>query len=278
MFNALFRSTDTHARYAESERPERERGGEHPPVWVVIPAAGVGARMQVDRPKQYLSLAGKTVIEHTLACFTSHPAVAGIIVSVSVGDPYWQVIGPRFTDAIYTVPGGAERSGSVLNGLLHLRGGLTLPEKTLVMVHDAARPCLIRDDMNRLLSAGMQHPDGALLATPVRDTMKRASVVSGDCVVAHTESREHLWHALTPQIASLGVLTTALQNALHQGVEITDEASALEHAGLHPKLVEGQASNIKITRPADLALAEFFLSQKNQPADAIHTQSQDVFA
>lgn len=249
---------------------------DYPPVWVVIPAAGVGARMQADRPKQYLSLAGKTVIEHTIACFTSHPAVAGIVVAVSVGDPYWQAMAARFTDAIYPVPGGAERSGSVLNGLSYLRDGLQLPDKTQVLVHDAARPCLLRDDMNKLLSAGMNHTDGALLAMPVRDTMKRA--VAGEQCVACTENRENLWHALTPQMAGLGVLTSALESAARHDVEITDEASALEYVGLQPLLVEGQASNIKITRPADLALAAFFLSQKHQAQVATSPQTQDVFA
>jgi len=240
--------------------------------------------MQADRPKQYLPLAGKTVIEHTIQCFTRHPAVAGIVVAVSVGDPYWQAMAPKFTDAIYPVPGGAERSGSVLNGLLYLRDGLVLPDKTQILVHDAARPCLVRDDMNRLLSKGTQCAEGALLAMPVRDTMKRAvgGNPGGEQCVAKTEDRENLWHALTPQMAQLGVLTDALQTALQHDVTVTDEASALEYAGLQPALVEGQASNIKITRPADLALAEFFLSQKDQPANAdsvqTESQSQGMFA
>lgn len=259
--NSHFRPTDT-SYQAEASLSETVDETDYPPVWVVIPAAGVGARMQADRPKQYLSLAGKTVIEHTLSCFTSHPAVAGIVVAVSVGDPYWQAMASRFTDAIYPVPGGAERSGSVLNGLSYLRDGLQLPDKTQVLVHDAARPCLAHDDMNKLLSAGINHADGALLAMPVRDTMKRA--VAGERCVARTEDRENLWHALTPQMAELGVLAGALESALRHDVEITDEASALEYIGLQPMLVEGQASNIKITRPADLALAELFLSQKTQ--------------
>lgn len=272
MFNKSYFPPEQHNANTPTDAAEND----FPPVWVVIPAAGIGSRMQADRPKQYLSLAGKTVIEHTIECFTSHPAVAGIVIAVSVGDPYWQAIAPKFTDALYPVPGGAERSGSVLNGLLYLRDGLVLPDKTQVLVHDAARPCLARDDLNRLLSKGMQCKEGALLAMPVRDTMKRAL---GDMqCVAKTENRENLWHALTPQMAQLGVLTDALQQALQSGVEVTDESSALEHAGLQPALVEGQSSNIKITRPADLALAEFFLSQKNQPNGAVQTQSQDVFA
>lgn len=226
-------------------------------VWVVIPAAGVGARMQADRPKQYLPLAGKTVIEHTLACFTGHPAVAGIVVAISAGDPYWPEL-PIHDSQVFTAPGGKERADSVLNGLDYLLNELQVTPETRVLVHDAARPCLSRHDLNQLLVAGMDERAGAILAVPVRDTMKRARAATPPHI-SHTEDRNGLWHALTPQMAQLGVLRAALADALRQGLPVTDEASALEHAGLHPLLVEGDGRNIKITRPADLALAAFFL-------------------
>ncbi len=228
-------------------------------VWVVIPAAGVGARMQADRPKQYLMLAGKTVIEHTLACFWGHPAVAGIVVAISEGDPFWPTLtSTTLSDrGIYTAPGGCERADSVLNALDYLRDELQVTADTGVLVHDAARPCLSRHDLDKLLLAGRAEDAGAILAVPVRDTMKRAQAAS--LHISHTEERNGLWHALTPQMARLGVLREALAYALRQGLVVTDEASALEHAGLHPLLVEGDATNIKITRPADLALATFFL-------------------
>ncbi|MEB4592071.1 2-C-methyl-D-erythritol 4-phosphate cytidylyltransferase [Candidatus Thiothrix sp. Deng01] len=227
-------------------------------VWVVIPAAGVGARMQADRPKQYLPLAGKTVIEHTLACFAGHPAIAGIVVVVSAQDPFWPQL-PVKEMSIFTAIGGKERADSVLNGLNYLTEQLQAAESVNVLVHDAARPCLSRGDLDKLLVAGADESAGAILAVPVRDTMKRAGATVPPHI-SHTENREGLWHALTPQMARLGVLRAALADALRKGAIITDEASALEQSGLHPLLVEGDARNIKITRPADLALAEFFLA------------------
>ena len=229
-------------------------------LWVVIPAAGVGARMQADRPKQYLPLVGKTVIEHTLACFLTHPAVAGIVVAISEGDPYWaELTATALSERgnVYTAPGGCERADSVLNVLDYLVNTLQVKADTGVLVHDAARPCLSRPDVDKLLAEGMGEAAGAILAVPVRDTMKRAQPDTSR--VAHTEDRNGLWHALTPQLARLGVLREALAHALHAGLPVTDEACALEQFGLHPLLVEGDARNIKITRPADLALATFFL-------------------
>ncbi|WP_255697748.1 2-C-methyl-D-erythritol 4-phosphate cytidylyltransferase [Thiothrix winogradskyi] len=230
-------------------------------VWVVIPAAGVGARMQADRPKQYLPLVGKTVIEHTLDCFLTHPAVTGIVVAVSEGDPFWAELMATTLNQypqLHTAPGGRERSDSVLNALDYLVNTLQVAPDTVVLVHDAARPCLSRTDLDKLLTLGANEAAGAILAIPVRDTMKRAQ--TGTTRISRTEDRNGLWHALTPQMASLGLLRTALADALEKGVAVTDEASALEHAGLNPLLVEGDARNLKITRPADLALATFFLS------------------
>jgi len=230
-------------------------------VWVIIPAAGVGARMQADRPKQYLPLLGKTVIEHTLDCFLTHPAVTGIVVAVSSGDPFWAELMATTLNQysqLHTAPGGRERSDSVLNALNYLVDTLQIAPETGVLVHDAARPCLSRTDLDKLLAIGGNQTAGAILATPVRDTMKRAQVDATR--ISHTEDRNGLWHALTPQMANVGLLRTALAAAWEKGVVVTDEASALEHAGLHPVLVEGDARNLKITRPADLALATFFLS------------------
>lgn len=226
-------------------------------IWVVIPAAGVGARMQADRPKQYLPLAGQTIIEHTLNCFLQHPQIAGIVVAISAGDPYWPEL--AVSQQVHTAAGGKERADSVLNALQYLQTEIHADAEDYVLVHDAARPCLHQDDLKRLLQAGQQSEAGALLAMPVRDTMKRSQADSA--YISHTEDRNNLWHALTPQMARLQVLAEALAYALQKGLAVTDEASALEFAGLHPLLVEGDASNIKVTRPADLALAEFLLAQ-----------------
>ncbi|WP_031816771.1 IspD/TarI family cytidylyltransferase, partial [Vibrio parahaemolyticus] len=128
-----------------------------------------------------------------------------------------------------------------------------------VLVHDAARPCVTLNDIDRLIDVCCAHPTGGILASPVRDTMKRANKENN---IDHTVDREALWHALTPQMFKTQQLTRALADALQQGVAITDEASALEWLGETPALVQGSANNIKITQPEDLALAEFYLSRE----------------
>lgn len=228
-------------------------------AWVVIPAAGVGKRMQADRPKQYLQLLDKTVIEHTLDCFLQNPIITGIVVVISQGDEYWQAIDLPNTDKpIHVVDGGAERMHSVLNGL-NLLETLDVKPDSWVMVHDAARPCLTQQEMAMLFDQLKTDSVGGILALPVRDTMKRQSDSAG--VISHTENREGLWHALTPQMFRLQMLSQALSSGIQQALPITDESSAIEAAGFSPKLVEGLASNLKITRPSDLPLAEFFLQK-----------------
>lgn len=227
-----------------------------PRHWVVIPAAGVGARMKADRPKQYLPLRGKTVIEHTLACFTHHPAISGIVVALSQGDPYWPELHIDSAIPLHVAPGGQERCHSVLNAL-HLLAQHAAADDW-VLVHDAARPCLTRADIDKLCAELANDEVGGILAVPVRDTMKRGD---REGRISATEDRNGLWHALTPQMFRVGLLTQALEQALVDGFVVTDEASAVEHVGLRPKLVEGSADNIKVTRPEDLALAEFFLGR-----------------
>ncbi len=244
------------------------------PVWVVIPAAGVGKRMRADRPKQYLELHNKMVLEHTLDCFLGCEQIVGIVVAVSADDAWWPELSERLVGLpVYSAPGGKERADSVLNALDFLVADLLgddVAQEVVVMVHDAARPCLSRRDLHLLLAAVDEYAQsGALLAVPVRDTMKRSQGNSAAAaLVAHTEEREGLWHALTPQMAALSVLRDALRHALAKGLNVTDEASALEYAGFAPRLLEGAASNIKITRPADLVLAEFFLQQHLEEEEA----------
>jgi len=227
-------------------------------IWVVIPAAGVGKRMQSNTPKQYLTLNNKTVIEHTLAVFDQHDAVSEIVVAVSAGDEYWDSLNIHLSKPLHIAKGGKERCDSVLNSLIFLSDKAA--DDDWVLVHDAARPCLRNDDLTLLLDTLQQHDVGGILAIPVRDTMKR----SGDNnTVKETVDREGLWHALTPQMFRYDLLKKSLESALQQNNIITDESSAIELFGLHPVLVEGHADNIKITRPEDLALAEFYLSQSN---------------
>jgi len=230
-------------------------------VWVVIPAAGIGKRMQSDIPKQYLKISGKTILQHTLDCFSSHTDIAGIIVALQDEDPYWNTAKIDAADKkLYTVEGGKERSDSVLNSLEYLSLIEQLSDQTWVMVHDAARPCLQKKDIDALLAIRSKEAVGGILASPVRDTMKRAKAASQQ--ILKTESRADLWHALTPQLFRLGELRQALKTCLEKAYEITDEASAIEAQGKSPLLVEGSSNNIKITQADDLALASFFLKQK----------------
>ncbi len=232
-------------------------------VWVIIPAAGIGKRMQSDTPKQYLTIQNKTVLQHTLDCFSKHSDVEGIIVALHAEDPYWNTAKITAPDKkLYTVEGGEERSDSVLNALEYLSLLEQLPENTWILVHDAARPCLQKQDIDSLLKIRANDVVGGILAYPVRDTMKRAHKENNQ--ISHTENRNNLWHALTPQLFRLGELRIALKTCLEKGIEVTDEASALEAQGQSPVLVEGSSHNIKITQPSDLELANWFLSMKSE--------------
>jgi len=222
---------------------------------VVVPAAGVGKRMQAVCPKQYLSFSGKTLLEHTVECLLSHQKIDRVIIALGEQDEYFPTLALATNRQVETVVGGKERVESVLAGLK------AIDEKhySWVLVHDAARPCLSHQDIDKLINYCQQHDVGGLLATPVRDTMKRSK--NGQ-LVTYTEPRAGLWHALTPQMFRVEQLTHAIENALLQGKEITDESSAMELAGFASALIEGRADNIKVTRPDDLALAEFILSRK----------------
>jgi 2-C-methyl-D-erythritol 4-phosphate cytidylyltransferase len=205
-------------------------------------------------PKQYQTVAGLTLIEHSLRALLGHPGVDGVMVALSPDDPYWAGWREMEGKPIYTCRGGAERAESVLSALQALPA--TVSEDQWVLVHDAARPCLRGVDLSRLLAIGQADPIGAILAAPVRDTIKRADKQSRSTM---TEPRDALWRALTPQMFRRGGLTRALKAAMSAGAIITDEAMAMERLGLKPRLVEGSEDNIKVTTPADLALAEFIL-------------------
>lgn len=219
-----------------------------PSFWVVIPAAGVGSRMQADRPKQYLFLDGRCLIEHTLDCFLTEPNLRGLVVCLSPDDGWWPELTCAADPRITRADGGRERADSVLNGLQTL-ASLGADEQDWVLVHDAARPNLAQSDLHALLHKVQDDPVGGLLAVPVRDTLKLAGP---DGRVSSTPDRSLFWQAYTPQMFRLGALRTALSDALAAGAVITDEASAMEWAGHSPQLVEGRSDNIKVTRPEDL--------------------------
>ncbi len=225
-----------------------------PAYWVVIPAAGAGVRFGSNTPKQYLPLAGRTVIEWALRPFLARPDFPCIVVVLSPGDDRWEAVRPR-THRVLSVPGGAERARSVLNGLEALEERARSDD--WVLVHDAARPCLTDADLERLLGAVGEDDPGGLLAAPVQDTLKQAE----DGRVLGTLDRGAIWRALTPQMFRIGALTDALRSALAAGQPVTDECSAMERAGVQAKLVLGRADNIKLTRPEDLCLAAFILDR-----------------
>ncbi|VAX12813.1 2-C-methyl-D-erythritol 4-phosphate cytidylyltransferase [hydrothermal vent metagenome] len=225
--------------------------------WVVIPAAGVGKRMRSDVPKQYLPLCGKPVIAHTIARLASHPEIKGLVVALSEDDAYWQDLDLSIDKPLWRAAGGVERCHSVLNALHVL--STHAHDDDWVLVHDAARPCVRIEDISLLIDSIDENSVGGLLAIPVRDTMKRASDRN---TVVDTLDRSYLWHALTPQMFRLGVLRDALAEALENNALVTDESSAMERAQYKPQLVEAHADNIKITRPEDLILAEFYLQQQ----------------
>ena len=227
--------------------------------WVVIPAAGTGTRMGSDTPKQYLKMGGKCILEHTLERFCHRPDMEKIVVALAKNDPCWETLEIASHAKIETVEGGVERCHSVVNGLCALQDRAAADD--WVLVHDAARPCLRPQDIDRLIRTLDGHPVGGILAVPVRDTMKRGGEENEIC---ETVERNGLWHALTPQMFRLAILKEALETALHNDRLVTDEAQAMELSGRTPLLVKGHADNIKVTQPEDLPLAEFFISRQEK--------------
>jgi 2-C-methyl-D-erythritol 4-phosphate cytidylyltransferase len=254
--------------------------------WAIVPAAGVGTRMQADRPKQYLELLGKTLIEHSVQRLLDVPEMTGVVIALDKQDTVWSQLHFTHTKPVLTVSGGEERCHSVLNALQRLETELSSPssltgddykdvggratseavaegwgegEDIWVLVHDAARPCVRAEDLGRLIELASLDDHGGLLALPVRDTMKRQTAEGR---VDATVDRSGLWHAMTPQMFKLPLLIKALNNALEKKLHVTDDASAMELAGYHPLLVACHEDNIKITRPFDLTLATLYMQQQ----------------
>lgn len=228
-----------------------------PAYWIVVPAAGVGARMGSTFPKQYLPLAGKTVIENTLERLLALPNIAGIYLVLSPEDNHWDGLPFAENSRIRRIAGGAERCDSVLNALEHLQE-IASPDDW-VLVHDAARPCVHELSILKLIDEVKSHPVGGILGVPVSDTLKQ---VNDDSTIQSTADRRFLWQAQTPQMFRIGLLHNCLRKALVDGKVITDESSALECYGYQPLMVQGRSDNIKITRPEDLAIAAILLQQQ----------------
>nr|WP_297462129.1 2-C-methyl-D-erythritol 4-phosphate cytidylyltransferase [uncultured Halomonas sp.] len=230
------------------------------PLWLIVPAAGLGRRMGADCPKQYLPLDGRPLMALTLERLHAAYPQAALCLCLDADDARFDPAWVPFADW-RRIAGGAERADSVANALMALNGRAGSDD--IVLVHDVARPCVHRDDLARLLAVLNEDRIGGLLAAPVADTMKRAD---GAGRVAATESRDGLWHAMTPQGFRYGLLCDAFAMARRDGTALTDEASAIEALGLAPRLVAGRRDNLKITHPEDLALAAGILSAQAREA------------
>lgn len=229
-----------------------------PKLWLIVPAAGIGQRMQAECPKQYLRINNRFILDITLSRLLDSGLFAGCMVPLSAEDQWWESTDASKDDRIQTCSGGAERANSVLSALQALSGQADAND--WVLVHDAARPCVHSADLANFVSTLADHSVGGLLATPVTDTIKKASSALLP-EVARTVDRSQLWRALTPQMFRYAMLMSVLEQALKVGHPVTDESSAMEFSGNMPVLVEGRPDNIKITVPADLELARFILSR-----------------
>jgi len=225
---------------------------------VIIPAAGFGQRMQSDTPKQYLTIQNQTLLEITVNKFLSYAPTGLIVLALQPGDQYCYQLPCCESEKVIIVDGGAERANSVFNALKFLYDS-GLGNDIAVMVHDAARPCITHEDLNRLMEHFSERQQPCLLGSPVVDTLQR---IDGADEVQGVVDRRNIMRAFTPQMARFVDLYQTLSKALEQGNLVTDEVSALTRCGMNVKVIRGREDNIKVTHPADLALAEFYLSQQ----------------
>lgn len=228
--------------------------------WAIIPAAGSGTRMGAHVSKQYLCIAGQPVIHWAMQPFLDEPRVSGLVVVLAPDDSQWSECAPKAGDKLFlTAHGGSDRAISVRNGLRALAGHAKPGD--WVLIHDAARPCLSAADLDCLLGRLWEDEVGGLLASPVRDTLKKAADLGG--VVQSTMPRTGMWLAQTPQMFRFAALCEALDSALAGDLAVTDESSAMELAGYSPHLIESRPHNFKITYPQDLRIAEWILSEQS---------------
>ncbi len=230
---------------------------EHCGLWFIVPAAGIGQRMGADKPKQYLPLAKATILEQTLNTLLSINIVTGVVVVVHPNDTTWPQMALSHHDKVHTVQGGAERCDSVLAGLNSLEGQVA--DNDWVLVHDAARPCILPETIYHLIDEVLGDEVGGILGVPSSDTLKK--VDDEGCIRATVDRRE-IWQAQTPQMFRYNILKLSLMQALAQKSVITDEASAVEKIGYSVKMIEGRYDNIKITHPDDLFFAEAILANR----------------
>lgn len=229
--------------------------------WLIVPAAGVGRRFGGAVPKQYQTLMDRTVAETTLSRLLAVPAITHILVAINPQDFQWHQLPIAHAARVRTVAGGAERAASVHLALAALANEAAPDD--WVLVHDLVRPCVRVADIENLIAELATDPIGGILATPVRDTLKQVfDDPARDNRIQRNVPRDHLWAALTPQMFRYGLLCRALASAAAAGILPTDEAAAIEHLGLHPRVVAGRADNIKITTADDLGIAAAILRQQ----------------
>lgn len=226
-------------------------------VHALIPAAGQSVRFGGTTVKQYTHLLGQPVMAHSIEAILKHPAVTRMTVALAPDDGiYEELIRPSYPE-VTTVVGGESRAQTVMNGLRYIME--IDPDCEWVLVHDAARPCLSYASLCHLMDLGLDSMGGAILAVPVSDTLK---VADEHGYIEETADRSRYWSAQTPQLFRVHQLAANLDSALSQGLDPTDEAAAMEAAGARPLLVMGATTNIKITGPEDMALAEFILQRQ----------------
>lgn len=214
--------------------------------------------MEIDRPKQYLPLLGKTVIEQSIAPLLGLRALKSVLVAINPADSHWRQLAVSRDKRIETIAGGEERHESVLNALLALEE--RADENDWVLVHDAVRPCVSVNCIQRLIDQLVGNSVGGLLGYPLNDTLKK---VDSEQQVERTIDRAGMWAAATPQMFRYGLLVRAIRHQLIDGIRPTDEAMAVENLGSHPKMVVGRRDNIKITLPGDLELASLILQSQS---------------
>ncbi|MBJ9985187.1 2-C-methyl-D-erythritol 4-phosphate cytidylyltransferase [Acinetobacter sp. S40] len=226
-------------------------------LWAIIPAAGSGSRFSKTQLKQYQTIQDKTVLEYTIDRLNTL-SLEGYVLAVNEQDSVARTLNFTALEKIHFCQGGTERVHSVLNALYYLTD--LASDNDYVLVHDAARPCVSAQNLKELVDYCIKKDTSAILAIPVRDTLKFAT----EHHIQHTVSRDYLWQAQTPQMAKLGVLREAIEKALNDKINITDEASALEHAGVVVDVVQGRSDNIKITYADDLELARLILAAQQR--------------
>jgi 2-C-methyl-D-erythritol 4-phosphate cytidylyltransferase len=227
-------------------------------VWAIVPAGGSGLRMGANRPKQYLVINGRTVLDHTLSRLCDCDVVDGVVAGISAQDPYWEQHEFIHKKFLGTSSAGNERSITVRNALEYLGNLDFVRSNDWALVHDAVRPCVVQDDIVRLVDVAMENQTGAVLGSRLTDTVKSSNDADA---ASGTIERDHYWRAFTPQVFRIAELANAIDVSIREGVKITDESMAMERVHRYAELVQGHPGNIKITLPPDLELAEMFLEK-----------------